>query len=331
MKKFFNTLTATALIAVLVCSLTSCGEKPKTEEPTKLKLEVAGTTTEITHNSVTVNVTMQSDVEGYYCAIGTMEDKAAFEAGTMEGIMTKTVSDTSVQFTDLTPKTEYTVFLQGFKGDEKGSVSTCPATTVEDPDRERDLKISIEVSSVTEESMILKFTYGEDVEKFNYAVGTADDLAAFEDGTLESIRTQDADDKDAVVGGLEKKTQYTIYAQAFGGTQKGAVATAETTTLKITLDVQVVDVTATTAGFIFTPADDTAKYKYTLGVVELFPYFEDGTLTSDIRWEEDMSKPLELTASNLTPGSDYAMLYQPFAENGARGTAAYKDFKTDAE
>ena len=83
---------------------------------------------------------------------------------------------------------------------------------------EKELRVSIELTSATETSVSVDITAEKDAEGYIYAIGEAGKLNEFQNGTMEGIQTQnDPTVKSASFDGLTKATDYTIYAQAFAG------------------------------------------------------------------------------------------------------------------
>lgn len=96
---------------------------------------------------------------------------------------------------------------------------------------EKELGVSIELTSATETSVSVDITAEKDAEGYIYAIGEAGKLNEFQNGTMEGIQTQnDPTVKSASFDGLTKATDYTIYAQAFAGEEKGNVRQLVVTT-----------------------------------------------------------------------------------------------------
>lgn len=128
---------------------------------------------------------------------------------------------------------------------------------------------------------------------------------------------------------MERGQEYTVFVQAVAGDKKGNVSTVSGKTLKLELELVLLEdeLTSTSAVVEIRPGGDTSKYRYMLGSMELLDYFENGTWP-DIMWENDVTAPKETQATGLTPGKTYTIFAQPFAENGTRGETQIIEFTT---
>ena len=163
-----------------------------------------------------------------------------------------------------------------------------------------------------------------------YGYGSADDLEAFENGTLSTItKVTNPTANTIIVRGMERGQEYTVFVQAVAGDKKGNVSTVSGKTLKLELELVLLEdeLTSTSAVVEIRPGGDTSKYRYMLGSMELLDYFENGTWP-DIMWENDVTAPKETQATGLTPGETYTIFAQPFAENGTRGETQIIEFTT---
>lgn len=75
-----------------------------------------------------------------------------------------------------------------------------------DPTVEKELGVSIELTSATETSVSVDITAEKDAEGYIYAIGEAGKLNEFQNGTMEGIQTQnDPTVKSASFDGLTKR------------------------------------------------------------------------------------------------------------------------------
>lgn len=332
MKKLFKVSALSAIVAA--CSLLAVSCEPKTPEtPTTdptLQLEVGLSMTASDESSVTVRVSLQKDVLGYNYAIGQATDLEAFTEGTLNDIQTQndpTVKD--ISFSGLTENTEYTVFVQAFAGEKKGKVQTLSVKTTE-AYREPDLTLTMELENPTENSFVLKVNYTKDAKTIRYGYGTPDDQEAFEKGTLKTIVEQEANGTSIIiVNGLQRGTEYTVFAQVQAGDKKGNVAVASGKTYKLDLEIVLLKETLTSSGaqLEIRPSGDTNKFRYTMAPPDMLGLFESGQWL-DTKWENDATQVKTLTVSGLNPDSSCTIMAQPFAENNASGKTVILTFKS---
>mgnify|MGYP002580154077 CR=1 FL=1 len=184
----------------------------------------------------------------------------------------------------------------------------------------------LEEDNITEDSFVIRVEFGADTRTLVYGYGSADDLEAFENGTLSTItKVTNPTANTIIVRGMERGQEYTVFVQAVAGDKKGNVSTVSGKTLKLELLED--ELTSTSAVVEIRPGGDTSKYRYMLGSMELLDYFENGTWP-DIMWENDVTAPKETQATGLTPGETYTIFAQPFAENGTRGETQIIEFTT---
>lgn len=330
MKKLCNASAIAAFLTAVCFTAVSCNKTPSESTlPVEKELGVSIELTSATETSVSVDITAEKDAEGYIYAIGEAGKLNEFQNGTMEGIQTQndpTVK--SASFDGLTKATDYTIYAQAFAGEEKGNVRQLVVTTEGEPDF--DLTTTTTIDNITEDSFVIRVEFGADTRTLVYGYGSADDLEAFENGTLSTItKVTNPTANTIIVRGMERGQEYTVFVQAVAGDKKGNVSTVSGKTLKLELELVLLEdeLTSTSAVVEIRPGGDTSKYRYMLGSMEQLDYFENGTWP-DIMWENDVTAPKETQATGLTPGKTYTIFAQPFAENGTRGETQIIEFTT---
>lgn len=178
------------------------------------------------------------------------------------------------------------------------------------------LGVGLSQKANTETSVTVKVSLQKDAEGYNYAIGQAGDLAAFTDGTLEDIKTQnDISQKEVIFDGLTENTEYTVFAQAFAGKEKGKVQTLDVKTKETEREP---DLNITAALDSPTETSMLIKVNYVAGDVETLVYgvgtpedreaFEKGTL-STIK-EQAVTGSKNLIVSGLERGTEYTVFIQ---------------------
>lgn len=331
MKKFFTIATWAVSIAPVCLAATSCKKTPTPAEPANLETAISFNSS--TETTLTVNINVQEGATGYTYAIGQASDAESFADGTMSGIMTQQdPSIAEVTFEGLTADTQYTVFAQAFNAaGEKGGVARLAAKTAA-PEQAPDLNITavMEDSDITEDSFMIRLTYTEDVQTIEYAVATAADQEAFENGTLEGIKTT-APEKTLIISNLKRGTEYTVFIRAKAGELTGATQVVTGTTMQIDLSLELVEdaLTTTSATIHAIPGGDASKFKYTTAVAGIDDLFVNGQWP-EISWINSPD-PINIKVTGLTAGSDNTFYAQAYAANGARGTLQKLAFKTKTE
>jgi len=166
-------------------------------------------------NSITVKLTPDDNTLRYKFAIGKESDKEAFVNGSLEGIISIEGKDAKEhKFEELEGQAEYMVFALGTNlGGNTGEVITKTVTTADYPLG----TVEIREEVVTFNSISVVFTPDANTVSYKIAIGTEEDRAKFEDGTLEGIETiaNDANDEHGkTFSGLEFLKEYTVFAQS---------------------------------------------------------------------------------------------------------------------
>lgn len=222
-------ITRISILCVALCSiLCGCGRSDsKAPKATNVTISESRNT----ETSITVQFKVGKSVTGYAYAIGSAEDQAVFEAGTIEGYtVVSEKGNKTVTFDDLIPDTEYTVFAQATTEDStKGKVSTLVCRTKAAPSAE----VTIKIIENSDAGLVATIKGDKNTVKFSYAIGSGSDLAAFEEGTIEGIETVDntTEGTTETWNGLEAATRYTVFARGedkYG--KKGEVARFTITT-----------------------------------------------------------------------------------------------------
>ena len=319
MKKLLNAAAITAFIATLGLAAVSCTPKEPVR-PAEKQLGVSIEVKSATENTVTAEIVAGKDATSYTYAIGEAGKLNEFTNGTMEGITTQNdPSIKEVTFEGLSKATDYTIYAQASDGQLKGTVRQRVVTTEGQPDI--DLSTSAILDNATEDSFVIKVEFGANTRTLVYGYGNADDLEAFENGSLNTItKVNNPTSGTIIVRGMERGTEYTVFVQAVAGDQKGNVSIVSGKTLQIDLELVLVEElsTPTSATVEMRPGGDTVKYRYMLGAMELLEYFENCTWP-DILWVDDVTKPFQTAVTGMAPGESYCIFAQPFAANGTRG------------
>lgn len=326
MKRILNIAARIASIAAVCFAATACEKNPGKTEPANLEATVS--ITAVTETTMTATVNVQDGATGYTYAIGQASDADSFADGTMEGIMTQEdASISEVTFDGLTPDTQYTIFARAFNAaGETGSVAKASRkTAAEEQAPDLNLVATLTENDITEESFMIRLTCTEDMETIEYGVGTADDQEAFENGTLEGIKTTTPSNS-LIVSGLERNTEYTVFLRAKAGDLVGPTVSVTGSTLQVDLSLEQIEVTASSAKIKVTPANDAVRFKYTTGPEGIDELFISGQWP-DISWAE-ATEATTITVTGLSAASTNVFYAQPYASNGARGELQKLTFKT---
>ncbi len=325
MKKFIG---FTALLAAIGLFGTAC---EKTPTPEGKKLDITFSLDEATHNSIAVIAKPGKDVETFRYAIAHEADRKAFENGTLEGIKEQAAAETSVLFSGLQAETEYTIFMQGMSGDDKGNTFSRNISTVKDLDN-LDLKVTPTLNVASETVLSFHLEFGADCKGYTCALvkKSEADQAAFENGTLSGIKTVDKLTVNQTFDKLTKNTDYVFYVRGKADDKVGETFVLDTRTLLLNLTITEIErgIGEDGLGYVKVQIDtegDTAKYKYCLDVPEMKDYFLNGLLPTvdwrNVEFEEDGTtpKPYVMTASGLTLGKEWCIFISPFSANNAEG------------
>lgn len=159
-------------------------------------------------------------------AIGVEEDRSKFENGTLETIKKQAGKEKlTVVFDDLSPNKMYTVFARAYTAANfSGPTATCVP-------KMNKFGYTIEQKFLTDHSAGLAISCSSDFYRFRYALGTAADRAAFEDGTLETKNMEERTFYAVSFFDLKANTEYIFYSQGYerGGKKTAVIETPITT------------------------------------------------------------------------------------------------------
>ncbi len=230
---------AMMLMSMCVLSLYGCKDDPEVPQPAG---DASATITkgEVDYSTIEVTVTPNEHTKSFSYAIGTEADLDAFKAGTLEGIINKNGKEAVTEtFSELTVETEYTIFVQCVNNDDiTGEVATLKIATLPLP---ANASLAIELTAVHLNEISAKITPDEHTVKYSYAIGTIEDLAAFEAGTLEGIQTvEDNTEATYQFPELDSATEYVVFAQGTNRADiKGEVVCSSGMTLIDIFNVEV--------------------------------------------------------------------------------------------
>lgn len=213
MKKVYIVLLSLAVALVL----TGCNEKEvfvyETASQPSIVIEQLG---ESGCHDIAVRFTVSDNGAGFTYGIGMAGDRTEFENGTLAtNQRVEGGGNKEVVIEGLDHMTEYTVFARAFDADNNvGPVAQTIIVTAEDIIITNPL--AIELQYITSTSAALIVEPDDNYWKFDYALGTTGDRAAFEAGTLESIITQEQDVRFVIsYFEINPATDYVFYIKAY--------------------------------------------------------------------------------------------------------------------
>ncbi len=188
--------------------------------------EVGVTVERIAGNSVTVIFEPDFSTARYDYAIGAAADEGAFAAGALEGIVTVSTNDlNTVEFGGLEPDTPYAVFVRA--EDEAGTPGRVKSLEVRTAEAAPEVRI--EVLDVSDGSATVSVVPNGHTSSYEFAMGRADDLQAFLDGTLGGIVSVTGNEAvEYTFGNLPPENGFTVFARGYGAAGIPGEAVAET-------------------------------------------------------------------------------------------------------
>lgn len=221
---FFNLLAAGAVSAAL---LSACERDDGPGAAPALEVRV----TDVEAEEIAVEFLPGGGTVRYRYALGTEGDREDFLSGRMRGIVTADAGGTDeVRFDGLAAETAYVVYAFALNSSgEKSEPQAVPVTTVSGQP-----SVSVEIADNTGTSIKAVFEPNRYAAAFRYALGTAADRAAFENGTMKGAVTVRGPGRvEYEFGELVPLTGYTLFTAAcdesdeWGGVQELPVATAD--------------------------------------------------------------------------------------------------------
>lgn len=178
-------------------------------------------------------------------------------------------------------------------------------------------KIEITQVSTDTSSITVRFTPDENAARWEYAISENNDLAAFTDGTLESIVQMDGNEAQEIkFENLEPTTIYNIYARAYTnqGVSSGVNA-IKVTTDDARLNIRISYLTDNSAGFLADFPQDIYSCRYYLGTAEDKERFINGEIEGSYVYTAS-----GINYFDLEPTTDY-ILYAVGTDRGGAETS----------
>ncbi len=188
--------------------------------------EVGVTVERTTGNSVTVIFEPDFSTARYDYAIGAAADEGAFAAGTLEGVVAVSTNDIkTVEFGGLAPDTPYAVFVRA--EDEAGTPGRVKSLKVRTA--EAAAEVRIEVLDVSDGSATVSVVPNGHTSSYEFAMGRADDMRAFLDGTLGgAVSVTGNEAVEYTFGNLPPESEFTVFARGYTAAGIPGEAVAET-------------------------------------------------------------------------------------------------------
>lgn len=118
--------------------------------------------------------------------------------------------------------------------------------------------------------------------RYEYAIGTENDYASFENGTMASLVSVDGcDSADVLFDGLEPDKVYTVFARSYSGDFAGGIAELKVKTGKDEFLAETRYVHKTSAGFRIKTSSNYPYFRYYLGTQEDGEDFRNGTIEGE--------------------------------------------------
>lgn len=182
----------------------------------------------------------------------------------------------------------------------------------------------------------MRFTVSDNGAGFTYGIGTPDDRAAFENGTLATIRrVEEGGMKEIVIDGLTHMTDYTVFARAFdsggntGPVAQAVVATTENVLITHPLQVGVQYVTSSAVAFTVDPANNYYKFEYALGFTGDRAAFDAGTLPAMVSQEQNVR--YVISYFEIEPATDYILYIRAYDRQDKMTETVEVPFSTYAD
>lgn len=196
-----------------------------------------------------------------------------------------------------------------------------------DPSAESDNTVAIELlsSENTKTEVSALFTPAEEVTKYEFAIGTRDDLENFTAGSLETVTVEGNEPAEHVFDNLNEGTPYTLFARAYIGDQAGPVASAIAHTLADELTIEESFTGSQSAAYKIIPTSVIKGISYELRTAP-----DGGGDAIDSYSREDISVPWTATFFDLTPSTTYYLTVKSEDRYGNRLEDRVKTFTTKA-
>ncbi len=197
------------------------------------------------------------------------------------------------------------------------SLSSCNKT----PNSEPKAKVNVTVEDKGRDYVVATFTPNKSCIAFEFAIGKASDLAAFDGGTLKGsvVRMGNGELKEYIFEGLEAGTDYIIFAR--GTTADGENGDIFTEHIKTDVPPELANIAVTTdkirghsIDVTFTPDAATVNFKFAIGQESDLTAFNNGTLQSLVDVYNGNVK--EYTFENLSVNTEYTIFVSGINSDG---------------
>lgn len=178
--------------------------------------------------------------------------------------------------------------------------------------------VALERLKVGTDSFSVQATPSDEALRWEYAIGSEGDRAAFMQGTLEGIRSEQGSEvRQLTFTGLDADCGYTLFARAYDPIDRpGAVASLRVTTFREGFTIESQYLTSRSAGFVVICEPDWCSFRYAIARAEDRQRFIDGILDDETI---DEKPTWVINCFDLEPQSDYVLYVQPYDRLGMPG------------
>lgn len=178
--------------------------------------------------------------------------------------------------------------------------------------------LSLERLKVGTDSFEVQVIPTNETLRWEYAIGNESDRAAFMQGTLEGIRSEQGNEICRLTfSTLESNRDYTLFARAYDRIDcPGSVASLRVKTFREGFSVEAQYLTSQSAGFVVLSDPDWNSFRYAIGRADDRQRFIDGLLDDETVVE---TMTWVINCFGLEPQSDYVFYVQPYDRLGMPG------------
>ncbi len=260
----------TVAISVLFAS---CSTDPSGDIVKQAVVAISDATME-SSTSISATLTPDANCAWYEYAIGTSDDRAAFLAGELEGILSATEAQ-DVLFEDLEENQTYTIYARGYSSnDTAGSLASFDI-------RCYSVECGIETLYVGTTSTGFLFTPSSSVYRVDYAFDKSGLAEDFDSGDINNIKTLTEESYKAVnFFDLEEDTSYTLYYKYYdrlGGISETMEIEVKTSNKESApcVELELGEINTYIGYYTFVPNDNCSKYSFLVGADDQYSEIYD--------------------------------------------------------
>lgn len=313
MKPFFKTFISIIPLVSAIVLCTCCSDDDEGKIDSSI-LTVEIEQVDFSYKTIEVKITPAQHADRFSFGFSdNADDVKKFEDGTLPNIISiKGNEPLDRVYSDLFPSEDYYVFAQSAYKNYKGEIVTQKIST-KDAGNIPPAEVKVELVKARWNALDIKFIPDDEVVKYWYAIGGAEDEESFKSGEMEGIVTvsSTADPLEKTFGQLAPDTEYIVFVQCENEVGKRYFYKKVVKTLDVSsVPGASVAISVTASGSSSINADllpdtKTVSYRYAIGKAADEDDFKNAILGGIVNEQGNNKKSVSF--KNLVPDTEYVI------------------------